>query len=148
MEEELQPTEMKEMQVMLGPEKEILKRKDKTTERKNAKKMKLDKVDGWGETPVTETRNYIRQWLLESSHEEQDGQEWPEVSNQGAIKKMNKEKAFIQTDEIAENDIGPEGRTVLSNGSEQGVSIVMRKALIQTDEIAKNDIGPDGWSGP
>ena len=46
MEEEIQPTEMKKKQVVLGPEKEILKRKDKPTERKNAKKIKLDKLDG------------------------------------------------------------------------------------------------------
>ena len=64
-------------------------------------------------------------------------------------------KAGAETDEIPETvpeikkekDIVPEGRTVLSNSSEQTVSMVMRKALVQTDEIAENDIGPDGWKG-
>ena len=53
-----------------------------------SKKMKLVKLDGWGETPVSESITDIRQWLLESSLVEQDSQEWPEVSSQGASNKM------------------------------------------------------------
>ena len=41
MEEGIQPTEMGDLQDVLGPEKEV------PTERKNAKMMKLVKLDGW-----------------------------------------------------------------------------------------------------
>jgi hypothetical protein len=88
MEEEIQPIDMRYFQDVLGPEKKIFKRKDKPTERKNAKKMKLVKLDGWRETPVSEKRTDIRQWLLESSLVEQNGQEWPERSFQVASQKM------------------------------------------------------------
>ena len=44
-------------------EKETLDEETKK-ERINAKKMKLVKLNGWGETIVTETRTDIRQWLL------------------------------------------------------------------------------------
>ena len=88
LEEGIQRTEMGDLQDVLEPEKEVFKRKDKPTERKNAKKMKLVKLDGWGETPVSEERTDIRQWLVESSLVEQDGQEWPEISCQGASRKM------------------------------------------------------------
>ena len=50
--------------------------------------MKLIQLEGWGEHSVTEPSSGVRQWLLESSQEEQDSHCWPQVSSQGACKKM------------------------------------------------------------
>ena len=41
-----------------------MKRKDKPSKRKNAKRMNLVQLDGWGEHPVIEPSDGIRQWLL------------------------------------------------------------------------------------
>ena len=88
LEEEIQPSELRELQEMIGPEKEILKRKDKPSERKNAKRLKLVQLDGWGKNPVIEPNDVISQWLIKSSHEEQQDHSWPQVISQVASKRM------------------------------------------------------------
>ena len=45
-------------------------------------------LDGWGEHPVIEPSDGIRQWLLKSSQEEQQDHSWPQVTSQGASKRM------------------------------------------------------------
>ena len=79
---------MKEWQEVIGPEKEIVKRKDKPIERSNAKKLKRVQLDGWGENPVKEPRENIEQWLHKTSQEEQKDHCWPQVSSQNASKRM------------------------------------------------------------
>ena len=70
MEEEMQPSGMGELQYEIGPEKKEMKRKDKPAERKNCKRLKLVPLLGWGEHPVEEHNDDIKNWLLKSSHEE------------------------------------------------------------------------------
>ena len=88
LEEELQPADFHEIQAVIGPEKETLKRKDTPSSRKNAKKLKLVQLDGWGENPVSEPKDGMNSWLLRSSHEEQEDHPWPQVSSQGSSKRM------------------------------------------------------------
>ena len=56
LEEEIQPADFNEMQAVIGPEKETLKRKDTPSSRKNAKKQKLVQLYGWGENPISEPK--------------------------------------------------------------------------------------------
>ena len=79
---------MSELQDMIGPEKSEMKRKDKPSERKNSKRLKLVPLEGWGEHPVVESNNDIRHWLLKSSHEEQQDHSWPQVIPRDSSKKM------------------------------------------------------------
>ena len=88
LEEELQPADFHEIQAVIGPEKETLKRKDTPSSRKNAKKLKLVQLDGWGENPVSEPKDGMNSWLLRSSHEEQEDHPWPQVSSQESSKRM------------------------------------------------------------
>ena len=70
------------------PEKEVVKRKDEQVERINAKKLKRVQLDGWGENPVDEPNDSIKQWLLETSHEEQEDHCWPKISSSSSSKGM------------------------------------------------------------
>ena len=72
MEEELKPTEMEDMENVIGPNKVISKRKDKPSIRTNAKKLKLTKLEEWGEKLVIEQNNSMSEWLTRSSREDQE----------------------------------------------------------------------------
>ena len=83
-----------------------MKRKDKPSERKNAKRMNLVQLDGWGEHPVIEPSDGIRQWLLRSSQEEQQDHSWPQVTSQGASKRMK--QLELSFSKILDLDTGSE----------------------------------------
>ena len=50
--------------------------------------MKLVQLDGLGKNPVIEPNDGISQWLIKSSHEEQQDHSWPQVISQVASKRM------------------------------------------------------------
>ena len=80
MEEDLKPTEMGDMENVIGPNKSLSKRKDKHSARTNAKKLKLSKLEEWGEKPV-ELETRISDWLTRSSRENQEGSQTVEPAD-------------------------------------------------------------------
>ena len=59
MEEDLKPTEMGDMENVIGPNNSLSKRKDKSSTRTNAKKLKLSKLEEW----VKSQWNWIQECL-------------------------------------------------------------------------------------